>query len=381
MNPFKLLVPGSLGLRWHKDKKKKEAERLQRAKTDVDTDNAARMKRMESGGPGNFEQGLVRGADLAKKDLGPEALQKAENNRSSEIVDLIARQKQQSLGLSAGENRALVDKAMAETQGATQGAVRAMRGQLAGQGVRGGAAVAAEAGQRMQGAANMGAANREIMINDIALKRQGLQNYGAALTGQRATEYEQAKDKLKTKIGMADMGQQNANLNEQLTAQGKMAIRAQEAEGGGSIFLCTELRNLGLMSREETAQMAKVFLRGVLDCPSGYLWYFLNGNRLVDACNAANLDWRLAKVVFVDDILATRQGRERSFAYLSSVTTLCEEIGFETPPQQTRIKDVVRLVTLHRFWSGVSSAIKVVLFRPILPASRPLVTGRSSNGR
>jgi hypothetical protein len=109
-------------------------------------------------------------------------------------------------GPNAAENAAKRQEAVAQVQGAQSGALRALQGRLAGQGIRGGTALAAQAGQINQGASQMAENERKLMLEDLAARQA------------------KAKDVFAARLAGRQFGASNA----QSAIQGRMASMLQQ---------------------------------------------------------------------------------------------------------------------------------------------------------
>jgi hypothetical protein len=100
-----------------------------------------------------------------------------------------------------------------------------------------------------------------------------------------------------------DLGQYEADMNAWGAGQ---TAKAQEhaADNSGSSFICTALRDDGLMSRRETALMTKFMLGGLFARADFFAWYFRHGKQAIELARRQNFDFSRIKHEYVDEILA-----------------------------------------------------------------------------
>lgn len=105
-----------------------------------------------------------------------------------------------------------------------------------------------------------------------------------------------------------DINAWNQNqYNEAMRAYGaNQTANAQvQASQGGSSFICTALRDHGLMSLREQVLMTNFMLRSLATCGDFFAWYFGVGKDAIDVANRQKFDFSAIKTQFVDDILDT----------------------------------------------------------------------------
>lgn len=198
------------------------------------------------GSPIGFQAGQQAVSKVVANGLSSNAQLQQAHDRSGEIQDYLARQKDLSNGLDANTNAALKTKAMGEVQGAESGTLTALRGQQGSNGIRGGTAVAQNMATVNQAAKNVGDFTNQQTIANAQLKQQGLQNYGDAITKQEATEYGQLKDQVAAKLAGGAIGNANAASIAQLVSNDRSSAAQASANSGGSV-ICTSLYVQGIM--------------------------------------------------------------------------------------------------------------------------------------
>jgi hypothetical protein len=90
-------------------------------------------------------------------------------------------------------------------------------------------------------------------------------------------------------------------------AANQQARATEEGGGGGTLFICTALKDMGLMSPLESARMLKFMLKGVVTRADFFAWYLRKGGEAVEAAKSQKVDWGSVKKRFVDDILAAER--------------------------------------------------------------------------
>lgn len=159
-------------------------------------------------------------ADLHDRYTSGQAMDNIRNERSSDITSILANAMSQSNGLNSSENNALRTNALSSITAQNDTAMRALRGQQASSGLRGGAAGAQMANQRAQATNAVGTAERGLVADNIAAKQKGLQNAATIVTGQENVERDLAANKLSTILGMRaqDFALKGASMQAQAAA-------------------------------------------------------------------------------------------------------------------------------------------------------------------
>lgn len=197
----------------------------------------------QGGTPIGFNAGLSQYGALADQNLGQQARLDQAGQRSTAVNDIIAQRQRATEGFSAPEMSAMRDSAVNQAQQTGNANLAQVKGSLAANGVRGGAAVGANIAANSANANNMAGVNRQLLLDQAQQQRQGLNDYQSTIQGQEATEYKQLQTQLQTKLTGADQGQQNALAIQQILAGDRGAQYAGNA-GGGSV-ICTELLRQG----------------------------------------------------------------------------------------------------------------------------------------
>lgn len=133
---------------------------------------------------------------------GTDALAALRAARSPEAQQVISRAQDLSQGLNAQENSALRHNYLSTINSQNQGALRALHGQQAANGVRGGVAGAQLAQQNAQASSAIGQAEGALVQQNIAAKNEGLKNFANIVNTQENTERDQATDKLSTLLAI-----------------------------------------------------------------------------------------------------------------------------------------------------------------------------------
>lgn len=160
----------------------------------------------------------------------------------------------------------------------------------------------------------------------------------------------------KTSANMFDIGNQitegnqvnayNQNLyNQQMTAYGANQTanaQVQAASQGGSSFICTALREAGLMTDRESLRMTRFMLGAILSRADFFAWYFSRGKGAIEMAKRQNFDFSLIKEQYVDQILATEKEHGTVLAqssYIMKAGSFCNqflgECGYRDSMAQT----------------------------------------------
>jgi hypothetical protein len=121
-------------------------------------------------------------------------------------------------------------------------------------------------------------------------------------------------------------------LQEQLSAKDMAAaIRSGGGGGGGGTsFICTVLRNKGLMTTRESLVMTAFMIKSIFSRANFLVWYFKHGKKIVDKIDASGFDWASVKHIFVDQIIAlVKQNKikEAQELYIKATGELCSKFG------------------------------------------------------
>ena len=120
-------------------------------------------------------------------------------------------------------------------------------------------------------------------------------------------------------------------LQEQLSAKDMAAaIRSGGGKGGGTSFICTVLRNKGLMTTRESLVMTAFMIKSIFSRANFLVWYFKHGKKIVDKIDASGFDWVSVKHIFVDQIIAlVKQNKikEAQELYIKATGELCSKFG------------------------------------------------------
>lgn len=147
-----------------------------------------------------------------------------------EYAAVMNRYKDMSQGLNAQEMQAAREQMARGQQGAGQTAMRALYSNQARSGIRGGMAGAQAARVGRQIASDRTAAEQKLLLDNYALKRQGLQDYSTVLNRDISGE-------LGTGVGYAGLGVSDRTAAQQAAISQAMA-QANNRQGGllSSIF-------------------------------------------------------------------------------------------------------------------------------------------------
>ena len=128
---------------------------------------------------------ILQEAEAGKATLGAEfeegALGRLDAGRTADISQVIEGRRAALGGLAAPEAQALRERAVQGIQRGTQTALRQLRGQQAGAGVRGASATAQQA--QVLGAGQQAQANveRDLFLQNIQAKREGLSAFETSI--------------------------------------------------------------------------------------------------------------------------------------------------------------------------------------------------------
>ena len=143
----------------------------------------------------------------------------------------------------------------------------------------------------------------------------------------------------------------------------------------GSIsYVCTELTNAGVVSKQEWKDMGRFKLKAALSHPYEFYTYVSKFKKLVDIVNEKNIDWKKPKYkkMFITNVLKLeRKGKHDDAAklYINSLRKLSKEfnVGFEFPKKffktsffdrvQSYFKLILNPKTLHLFLLHLKSKL------------------------
>lgn len=144
-----------------------------------------------------YDQGTIKGKDRFEADMGQDAFNDAwANQRSENQIDRLDRLRDQSRGLNAQENAAARGQfeAAIRRSGATQR--NALMSNLAGRGMSGGGYAASQRGALESNLANqLIGAERQLLLDNVEAKNQGLAAYGNVLDSQEGNIYNWLADR------------------------------------------------------------------------------------------------------------------------------------------------------------------------------------------
>lgn len=148
-----------------------------------------------------------------------------------EYAQNLSRMRDMSYGLNAGEMQASREQMIRGMQGKEQNAIRNLYSQQARSGVRGGMAGAQQARLQRQAMGDRQAAEQKLMLDNYALRRQGLQDYSQAVNRDISGE-------LGTGMGIAGLGVSDRTAATQAAInQAMMQANANRSRGVfGDIF-------------------------------------------------------------------------------------------------------------------------------------------------
>lgn len=92
------------------------------------------------------------------------------------------------------------------------------------------------------------------------------------------------------------------NQQMQIEAANRTADAQVAASNGPSSFICTALREAGLMSPRETLAMTEFMLASVIDRGDFFAWYFGTGKEAIEVAKQQKFDFSLIKKQYVDEI-------------------------------------------------------------------------------
>lgn len=282
---------------------------------------------------------MLAGVQVGEAILGPEGLGRASTD--PEIKQILERQKEQSvMGLSSREYLAKREKAMQGISQAGATGQRDLQARLARMGVRGGMA-----GQQMssliaQQSQQRAGVERDLFLESAGIQRQAFKDFAksqAAVTNFDLQQ--QAKEKaalLGAGTSISQLGQAERAGQAAANAQIQAAKHQSAGGGGDTSFVCSALREKGLMSKEESMGMFNFMLESLIGKNAQFwVWYFYNGYDLAMAMLERNdIDWNEVKKESVEDVLNLVKENKKDEArvlYGKAIMKYAKLCGFNMP--------------------------------------------------
>ncbi len=210
--------------------------------------DAAELAEMQRTTSGAIRKGIRQGGAVYDDNFSQKRINAEKAKRSSDIVSIIDQRREAAKGLSSEENAARMDSAQKASAADTIGALRQTRGMLSGAGVRGGTAGGALGNVAAQGAAKMADQRRQFLLDDVTIRKAGLDAFEQSVVGQEGIERDALTMRGKAQYGFADLAQQGATLPYVLRSNDRAGAAAAKAAGSGPSVICTELHRQGIMS-------------------------------------------------------------------------------------------------------------------------------------
>lgn len=154
----------------------------------------------------DLARGRIRGMEL----FGEPMIDASKVERSSDMQDIINRRKADLEGMSSAENNALRGQMLSGVNAETQGALRQLRTAQGGRGLKGGSAIAQSRSLINSSLAKKAALDRDLMIQNIAMRQSALDRYQSAIQGAETTETARYGNRrfgqLSTELGYGQLG-------------------------------------------------------------------------------------------------------------------------------------------------------------------------------
>lgn len=122
----------------------------------------------------------------------------------------------------------------------------------------------------------------------------------------------------------------NISLLDQL--ENSRTNRMENSSGGGTLFLCTELRHRGLMTEYESSIMTYGLLKAMVTRSLFFVWYFSHGKSIIKKLNGLDIDWVKIKEESVTKVIPLiEKGNivEATKIYTSVVYALAHLVGIK----------------------------------------------------
>jgi len=180
---------------------------------------------------------------------------------------------------------------------------------------------------------------RDLFLESAGMQRESFKDFAKAQAGVTNFDLAQvAKEKsavLGAGSGVAQLGQAERAGQAAAAAQ-IQAAQASRGGGGGTSFVCSALREKGLMSKEESMGMFNFMLESLIGKNAQFwAWYFYNGYDLAMAMlERSDIDWNEVKKESVEDVLNLVKENKKDEArilYGKAIMKYAKLCGFNMP--------------------------------------------------
>lgn len=327
-----------------------------------------------------MEKDMERGAELAKDVIGDGLGRLSEN---AKIMQSRGRIEEMAEGPTSAQNLAAREGALERLQGAEQSQQRSLLSALSNSGQVGGAAAAQLADLTSSNLANRRRMERDLIADQAAFGQQATRDLAQMDMGIGQFDLGQlAKEKnidIQARLGYSDLG--SAERSGIRSAQAiKDAAEAQE--GGGTSFICTKLRELGLMSREETRSMTNFMLKAISHKARFLYWYITNMKDVVDSLEMSLEAWHGLKRISVDHVLQINKDHSRRAAqnkYIDTCISIATSKGVKVPNNvktENKIINTAYLLALFTKKNTYSFIFKILKSKINLRTQKKVVCER-----
>jgi hypothetical protein len=185
------------------------------------------------------QKDMLRGRARGQQLFGNEALGRVGSDRSQEVKDIIARRQRQSQGYTPQEMNAFRGQQQGNIQRQIATQQRGLQQAQAGAGVFGPAALAQRKALQQQSLAQQGGTERQMFLDNIAQRRQGMNALEQSIGAARSDEFGRKK------FDLGQLGKEK--LGEIGTEMGYAGLGAQERGGASQQALGEASAMLGAM--------------------------------------------------------------------------------------------------------------------------------------
>lgn len=194
-------------------------------------------------------QDIAEGAKMGEKYFGNQALGRVNENRSADIQSILNQRKAQSAGYTPEELQVMRSQNMGQILQNQAAASRDLARQQARSGVRGAIASNQQSSLQNQNQGVLANQEQQLFLNNIAAKRQGLNDYQSGVQGAEANELarrqynlgnqgQELAGKLSTTFGLANLGTQERAAAMQSILGTKAADAYQKIADGQDTSMC-----------------------------------------------------------------------------------------------------------------------------------------------
>lgn len=337
------------------------AENAAKAKTEEEK-QAKAIADAEAAMTKDMQKGKELGQEVIGDGLG--RLKEDEN-----VMESRNRLNEMAQGQTSVQNLAQREQALENLQGAEQGQARSLLSSLSNAGLTGGAA-----GAQLADLTSNNLSNRRRMETQLAAQQDTFAQKAARDTATMDMSIGQfdlgqlAKEKnidIQARLGYADLG--SAERSGIRSAQAiERAAEMQKSGGGTTSFICTKLRELGLMSKQETRRMTKFMLDAIGYKARFLYWYVTNMKDVVDSMDLSLEAWHGLKRTSVDYVLQINKDYGRKAAqnkYIDTCISIAVSKGVKVPSNvktENKIVNAAYLLALFTRKNTYSFLFKIV---------------------